>query len=759
MINNSQKSESRPDLIPENEIGSVNGYRSPFARLGYSKKLPVPKIAYCVDFFCGCGGMSYGFAITRQSHMRFQVVAGVDINAPALETYERNVGAQGIYCDIRELGQNPELLHGKIKHFDLHLLRPLVFVACPPCQGFSAMRKGDERDDDRNDLLSSFVALVRHFAPDAIVVENVPEMLKGRFSAYYLEAHRELSDLGYKLSESVVDCSEFGVPQKRRRALVVGSRDGQLVIPTPLLEAPSAQTVRDAISHLNPLGAGQIDKYDPWHRAPSHTDRLVEMFRLIPPDGGDRRALPSEKQIKAHQRLDNSKTPGFTDVYGRLRWDTPSVTITAKSRSPTSGRFLHPEQHRNISVREAAILQSFPQSYEFAGTPTQQYRQIGEAVPPMLSRAIAWQALDYFQGKGHQADVPRRMSLMTKKRCDSKIKFVDGFCGAGGLSLGFEASGFENVLAFDADDDAIKTYMSNISNTAVVADINDDKILRVTESATGAEPFCLIAGPPCQGFSHQRRGDSDDPRNNLVLSLASLIESLKRRPLGIVLENVTDLELPRGRKYLHAFLDSLQRWGYVAFRHELNSANFAVAQLRKRILVVALRADIAEHYKGPRSLTPKRWVTVGEAIGDLPVAASGEVANHEPSQEGELNRRRIAFVDMGRGRTMIPEDLQLPCHARSYRGHRDVYGRLDWFSQARTITGGFDSFTRGEFAHPFFHRSITPREAARLQGFPDDFVFYGNRASVRRQIGNAVPPPMAYAIAKAIKLAFNRALK
>jgi DNA (cytosine-5)-methyltransferase 1 len=125
------------------------------------------------------------------------------------------------------------------------------------------------------------------------------------------------------------------------------------------------------------------------------------------------------------------------------------------------------------------------------------------------------------------------------------------------------------------------------------------------------------------------------------------------------------------------------------------------------------------------------------------------ITNHYASNEGALNKRRIMFVDMGRGRLSIPDDLQLACHRR-YGGHLDVYGRLDWFSLARTITGGFDSFTRGEFAHPFYHRSITPREAARIQGFPDWFTFEGNKASVRRQIGNAVPPPMAFAVAKAI---------
>jgi len=205
----------------------------------------------------------------------------------------------------------------------------------------------------------------------------------------------------------------------------------------------------------------------------------------------------------------------------------------------------------------------------------------------------------------------------------------------------------------------------------------------------------------------------------------------------------------------------MKKAGYRVFRHDLNSADFAVPQLRRRIIVVAIRNPIAANYRGPRRLTGRRWFTVGETVADLiplessPEHVHGIPANHERSREGELNRRRISFVDMGYGRMSIPSTLQLPCHVK-YGGHLDVYGRLDWFSQARTITGGFDSFTRGEYGHPFYHRSLTPREAARLQGFPDWFAFVGNRSSVRRQIGNAVPPPMAYAVAVAIRNAWMR---
>jgi DNA (cytosine-5)-methyltransferase 1 len=171
------------------------------------------------------------------------------------------------------------------------------------------------------------------------------------------------------------------------------------------------------------------------------------------------------------------------------------------------------------------------------------------------------------------------------------------------------------------------------------------------------------------------------------------------------------------------------------------------------IVSVAVRSELADLYHGPQPISDVRWRTVGEVFTGLPAAqestSSNVLKNHVPSREGLLNKRRVAYVDMGMGRMSVPAALQLNCHSK-YGGHLDVYGRLDWFAQARTITGGFDSFTRGEYAHPFEHRSITPREAARLQGFPDDFEFIGNRSAIRHQIGNAVPPPMAEAIGKAL---------
>lgn len=719
--------------------------------------MPEPAPVYVIDFFSGCGGMSWGFANTRQSHLAFRVLGGLDIEEPALATYERNVGSPGILRDVRDVAQRPELLSELIPNFDPITCRPLVFIGCAPCQGFSAHRKKDVRDDPRNNLMAAFARICAHFLPDVIVMENVPEIITGKYAHYWREASNILTAAKYHLTAETLDLSTYGVPQRRKRAVVMGALNRPIGLPTPVFSTGKAPTVRHALSHLEAVEAGAGTPYDAYHKGPDHTPRILDRIRKTPPDGGDRRSLAVEDQLDCHVSVDNGKTPGFTDVYGRLRWDTPSVTITAKSSTPSCGRFLHPEQHRNITVREAAILQGFPQSYEFSGSMVNQYRQIGEAVPPLFAQFVAWKVLDFLRPRPEvsirfpQPGTPAHTGKAARRPA---LRVVDGFSGAGGLSLGFEAAGFENALAFDVNADAITTFRRNISQRAVVAGVEDPELRpRVLDAVTGSE-FVVIGGPPCQGFSQQRRGQDDDPRNNLVLHYADFVNELREQPVAVVLENVTYLDSPRGRKILTEYVARQRQNGYVTFRHDMNSADYGVPQLRRRIIVVSIREDFAEHYRGPVALTSERWGTVGEALASLPDFGRTETLfqylNHEPSNEGELNKRRLAFVDMGRGRLSVPDFLQLDCH-RGYDGHLDVFGRLDWFAPARTITGGFDSFTRGEYGHPFFHRSITPREAARLQGFPDWFEFSGNRASVRKQIGNAVPPPMAYSIAKAVQ--------
>lgn len=720
----------------------------------YDKQLPTPVHINVIDFFCGCGGVSAGFLSTRQSHLAFRILGGVDIDEWALETYKKNIGARGVREDISRLASDPMRLAQLFPEIEEEAGRPLLFIGCPPCQGFSALRKGDDRDDARNRLIDHFVSLVLHFKPEYFVIENVPEVLSGKYAHYYRMALARLTRAGYDFTSQVVDLSAYGVPQRRKRAVLIGSLAGEVMLQAPPIATAARITVREAIGHLRPLSAGEVDTSDINHRAPAHTERLIRLFEKIPADGGDRRGVPRDMHIPAHQRLDDSSTPGFTDVYGRLRWDTPSVTITAKSRSPSSGRFLHPEQHRNITVREAALLQGFPPDYSFLGPPTQQYRQVGEAVPPLFSRFLAASVLDHARPLNPRSVPSIKWEKIDKSKPEhgGKPKLVDAFCGAGGLSLGFVNAGFFPVFAFDDDQDAIATYCQNFGDVGHKKSVLDSDIaLRIDEAVCG-DPFVLVGGPPCQGFSHQRKGSADDPRNDLVVKFGELVATLKTKPFAVVVENVTDLELPRGKVALAKLKKQMSRLGYVAFRHILNAADFGSPQLRRRVVLVFLASQFADKYAGPLASTPDRWLTVGDVLSDMPNRAedSPELRNHQVANESAINSRRIAYVGMGGGRLSIPQELQLPCHAGDYRGHRDVYGRMDWFSLSRTITGGFDSYTRGEYAHPFRHRSVTHREGARLQGFPDWFEFVGNRNAVRRQIGNAVPPGMGYAIADAI---------
>ena len=334
---------------------------------------------------------------------------------------------------------------------------------------------------------------------------------------------------------------------------------------------------------------------------------------------------------------------------------------------------------------------------------------------------------------------------------------IDCYCGAGGLSLGLQRSGFDVAWAFDSSATAVSTYNRNISNHAVCLSsdvISERGILEVS----GIEPGqcdLVAGGPPCQGFSRQRRGSDFDPRNDEIMRFFSFVSALL--PKFFLLENVPALQGPRGMPYLKMLYEEAARQKYVLRATVLNSAEYRVPQMRKRLFIVGERTTSLNRFEFPSPLlNPTEFLTVIQAIGDLPKPSSA-IANHEPDMVSELNRIRISHVPQGGGREHIPKHLQLKCHRVSVEkaGHRNVYGRLHANKPANTITTKCNSFTRGMFAHPLSDRNITMREAARLQGFPDDFVFLGNRVDVAHQIGNAVPPPLAMALGGALRAAMR----
>lgn len=337
-----------------------------------------------------------------------------------------------------------------------------------------------------------------------------------------------------------------------------------------------------------------------------------------------------------------------------------------------------------------------------------------------------------------------------------RYRAVESFCGPGGLSLGLHRAGFDVRLAFDADAMAVETHRRNLPGTCIVAlaEYLTGRDVMAAGGLASGDLDLFSGGPPCQGFSKQKRGAHlGDARNQLVLEYGRLV--LELRPRFFLLENVGMFGKKRGRAYLESLVDMLP--DYVLHKHMYNCADYGLAQTRERCIIVGRRRDQPGGFRPPAP-TVQRWRTVAEAIGDLPEPPDDYTdhlafPNHQRARVTQPNIDRFSFVPQGGGWQDIPLEHRLECHKNAdvtSGGWPDVYGRLAWDGQCPTITGGFDSFTRGRYGHPLHNRPLTPREAARIQGFPDTFVFAGTRANVRSQIGNAVPPPLAEAVGRAI---------
>jgi DNA (cytosine-5)-methyltransferase 1 len=343
----------------------------------------------------------------------------------------------------------------------------------------------------------------------------------------------------------------------------------------------------------------------------------------------------------------------------------------------------------------------------------------------------------------------------------SKPTVIDLFCGAGGLALGLRRAGFQLRCSVDSDPWAVKTYRTNLGNHVVQAGIDTMAVKDLLDLARLEPGECdlLAGGPPCQGFSVQRRGNDHDPRNELVLHFVRMVEGI--RPKFFLMENVSGLTSKRGHAVLSELMERTERSGYEVHLRKLDAIDYGVPQFRIRTILVGERIDrgcARARFDYPAPTTPEAdRRTVMDAIGDLPrPPADGtshpRFANHaREARLSSTNLERIRHIPPGGGREHLPLRLQLPCHRKNpTHRHVEVYGRLAWEKPSGTITARFDSFTRGRFGHPEDDRSLTIREGARLQTFPDDFVFLGNREECAKQVGNAVPPILAEMLGRAI---------
>ncbi|CAF4722965.1 putative BsuMI modification methylase subunit YdiO, partial [Escherichia coli] len=330
-----------------------------------------------IDFFCGCGGASEGL---RQAG--FDIELGLDIDQQASETFKANFpDAKFIQDDIRKI--EPQDISDII---DIKAKRPLLLSACAPCQPFSQQNKNKTSDDSRRNLLNETHRFIRELLPEYIMLENVPGMQKidEEKEGPFQEFIKLLKELEYNYISFIANAENYGIPQRRKRLVLLASRVGKVTLPeiTHGKNKIPFKTVRDYIQDFTKLCSGETDPKDPLHRAgtlsPLNLKRIMHT-----PEGGDRRNWPEELVNKCHKNYD-----GHTDTYGRMSWDKPAPTLTTKCNSYSNGRFGHPDptQHRAISIREASRLQTFPLSYVFKGSLNSMAKQIGNAVPCELAR-------------------------------------------------------------------------------------------------------------------------------------------------------------------------------------------------------------------------------------------------------------------------------------------------------------------------------------------------------------------------------------
>jgi DNA (cytosine-5)-methyltransferase 1 len=346
-----------------------------------------------IEVFSGCGGLSAGLVDAG-----FTVLSAVEINEIAAETYAANhPNVNLIIDDIRNVTAAALLRQHGLRMGELDLL-----AGCSPCQGFSRLRKGESGSNDpRNKLILEYVRLVRGLRPKTIFMENVPGLITTEYGEIiFKEVFEELKRLGYEVDYKIINTADYGVPQFRKRFVLLGSRYKRhpIKLPAETHASPDVNdaenklpwvTVQDAFAGIPHIENGGSDPIIPLHTCSRVGNLNLRRIRAVPINGGSRSSFPPDLILKCHQDYPN----GFRDVYGRMRWDQPSPTITGGCTNITRGRFVHPEEDRGISLFEASKLQTFPDNYIFRGNFGEKSLQIGNAVPVRLAQVIGEQLL------------------------------------------------------------------------------------------------------------------------------------------------------------------------------------------------------------------------------------------------------------------------------------------------------------------------------------------------------------------------------
>jgi len=341
------------------------------------------------DFYCGAGGFTNG-AISAGAH----VACGFDCDPYAGDTFTNN--ENNLNPDLSEPLFIEDRIEGLHYSFLLNLMRPykknpVAFIGCPPCQPFTNLKTTKSRPKTDHTTLLTFLNLARKCKPDFIVIENVPGIRSEKYGTLWQEALNKLDRSGYKFKSGILNAKNYGVPQNRRRMVLIASRHGDPPWPKKKIGNAKYKTVKQTIGKLKPISAGETFKKDPIHRAAGLSLLNLERIKSTPPSGGSRKDWPPNLELECYKTHN-----GHTDVYGRMFWDKVSPALTTRFPSLSNGRFGHPEQHRAISLREGALLQSFPKKYKFSAPSFgRKAIHIGNAVPPKMAEAIIKSIIDH----------------------------------------------------------------------------------------------------------------------------------------------------------------------------------------------------------------------------------------------------------------------------------------------------------------------------------------------------------------------------
>lgn len=333
-----------------------------------------------IDFFCGGGGMSYGMKLAGVN-----VIAGIDNEIKCKDTYEANVKGAQFICedvfDLKELTLEKKL---GIKKDDDSLL----LIGCSPCQYWSIINTDKKKSEKSKNLLIEFQRFVKYFNPGYVVVENVPGVLKKKEESGLTNFINLLENKGYKVHFKVHNVKDFYVPQSRKRFTLIANRVSKIELEPK--KARKQRVVKDVIGVENgfpKIEAGTKDTTDFKHSAAGLSKANLTRLSYVEKDGGNRMGFANIPELQLNCFI--GKDDSFKDTFGRLWWDKPSSTITTKFFSVSNGRFVHPEENRALSLREGAVLQSFPKDYKFLTDSTADTaRIIGNAVPPEYAKRI-----------------------------------------------------------------------------------------------------------------------------------------------------------------------------------------------------------------------------------------------------------------------------------------------------------------------------------------------------------------------------------